>query len=100
MILWGVIYPGAKLGLREIPMLRFTYLRILLAMVVFFVVSGRTQGFLLPRSLWFPLLRAGLAQTMFQLLLIAGLRGPLRATVLSCSLTPIAHRWLARYHRS
>ena len=74
MILWGGIYPGAKLGLREIPMLRFTYLRILLAMVVFFVVSGRTHGFLLPRSLWFPLLRAGLAQTMFQLLLIAGLQ--------------------------
>ena len=74
MILWGGIYPGAKLGLREIPMLSFTYLRIILAMVVLFVVSGRTQGFRLPRSLWSPLLRAGLAQTMFQLLLIAGLQ--------------------------
>jgi drug/metabolite transporter (DMT)-like permease len=74
VILWGGIYPGAKLGLREIPLLRFTYLRILLAMVVLFVVSGRTQRFRLPRSLWFPLLRAGLAQTMFQLLLIAGLQ--------------------------
>ena len=74
MVLWGGIYPGAKLGLREIPMLSFTYLRIILAMVVLFVVSGRTQGFRLPRSLWSPLLRAGLAQTMFQLLLIAGLQ--------------------------
>src|SRR5262249_59528527 len=74
VILWGGIYPGAKLGLREIPLLHFTYLRILLAMVVLFVVSWRTRGFLLPRSLWFPLLRAGLAQTMFQLLLIAGLQ--------------------------
>jgi len=74
VILWGGIYPGAKLGLREIPLLRFTYLRILLAMVVFFVVSGRSQGFLLPRSLWSPLLKAGLAQALFQLLLIAGLQ--------------------------
>src|SRR5215468_6643936 len=74
VILWGGIYPGAKLGLREIPVLSFTYLRILLAMVVFFMVSGRVQGMLLPRPLWSPLLRAGLAQTMFQLLLIAGLQ--------------------------
>ena len=56
------------------PVLSFTYLRILLAMVVFFMVSGRGQGLLLPRPLWPPLLRAGLAQTMFQLLLIAGLQ--------------------------
>ena len=52
MILWGGIYPGAKLGLREMPMLSFTYLRIILAMIVLFVVSGRTQRFRLPRSLW------------------------------------------------
>ena len=32
--LWGGIYPGAKLGLREIPVLSFTYLRILLAVIV------------------------------------------------------------------
>src|SRR5215510_6710363 len=74
VILWGGIYPGAKLGLREMPLLSFTYLRIVLAMVVLFVVSGRTQGFRLPRSLWSSLLRAGSAQTMFQLLLIAGLQ--------------------------
>ena len=74
MILWGGIYPGAKLGLREMPMLSFTYLRILLAMVVLCVVSGRLQGFRLPRSLCASLLRAGLAQTTFQLLLIAGLQ--------------------------
>jgi drug/metabolite transporter (DMT)-like permease len=74
VILWGGIYPGAKLGLREMPLLSFTYLRIVLAMVVLFVVSWRTQGLRLPRSLWSSLLRAGLAQTMFQLLLIAGLQ--------------------------
>ena len=74
VILWGGIYPGAKLGLREMPVLSFTYLRILLAMVVLFMASGCTQGLRLPRSLWPSLLKAGLAQTTFQLLLIAGLQ--------------------------
>jgi drug/metabolite transporter (DMT)-like permease len=74
VILWGGVYPGAKLGLREIPVLSFTYLRILLAMGALFIVSGRLQTWRLPRSLWPLLLRAGLAQTVFQLLLIAGLR--------------------------
>jgi drug/metabolite transporter (DMT)-like permease len=74
VILWGGIYPGAKLGLREMPVLSFTYLRILLAMAVLFLVSGSVQALRPPRSLWYPLLRAGLAQTVLQLLLIAGLR--------------------------
>ena len=55
-------------------MLSFTYLRILLAMVALCLVSGGVQRWRLPRSLWPLLLRAGLAQTVFQLLLIAGLR--------------------------
>jgi drug/metabolite transporter (DMT)-like permease len=74
VILWGGVYPGAKLGLREIPVLSFTALRILVAMVVLCVVSGRIQAWRLPRALWPLLFRAGLAQTVFQLLLIAGLR--------------------------
>jgi drug/metabolite transporter (DMT)-like permease len=60
--------------LQEIPVLSFTYLRILLAMVALFVVSGRRQAWRLPRPLWPLLLKAGLAQTVFQCLLIAGLR--------------------------
>lgn len=72
--LWGGIYPGAKLGLREMPMLSFTYLRILLAVIVLFVVSRGVQPVRLPRALWQPLLHAGLAQTAFQCLLIAGLQ--------------------------
>jgi drug/metabolite transporter (DMT)-like permease len=74
VILWGGIYPGAKLGLREIPVLSFTYLRILLAVIVLFVVSWSTQPLRFPRALWKPLLQAGLAQTVFQFLLIAGLQ--------------------------
>ncbi|MBI3325125.1 MAG: DMT family transporter [Nitrospinae bacterium] len=70
VILWGGIYPGVKLGLRDIPVLSFTTVRILLAMMVLWLVSGPLT---LSRSLWQPLLSAGLAQTMFQALLIAGL---------------------------
>ncbi len=74
VLLWGGIYPGAKLGLHDIPVLSFTYLRILLAMVVLFAAARSARALTLPRALWTPLFRAGLAQTMFQLLLIAGLR--------------------------
>jgi len=74
VILWGGVYPGAKLGLREIPVLSFTALRLLVAMIMLFVVSWSVRGLRLPRALWPPLLWAGIAQTVFQLLLIAGLR--------------------------
>jgi drug/metabolite transporter (DMT)-like permease len=59
--LWGGIYPSAKLGLREMPVLSFTYLRILLAMIVLFVMSWSAQPLRVPRALWRPLLQAGLA---------------------------------------
>src|SRR5918992_770684 len=72
--LWGGIYPGAKLGLREMPVLSFTSLRILLAVVVLFAVSRSVQPFRFPWTLWQPLLQAGLAQTVLQFLLIAGLQ--------------------------
>jgi len=74
VVLWGGIYPGVKLGLSDIPVLSFTYLRLLLAMAVLFLVSGSVQAFILRRPLWKPLLSAGLAQAVFQLFLIAGLQ--------------------------
>jgi drug/metabolite transporter (DMT)-like permease len=73
VMLWGGIYPGVKFGLRDIPVLSFTALRILLATVVLFTVTSRGQSLTLPRDLWKPLVNAGLAQLTFQLLLIAGL---------------------------
>lgn len=74
MTLWGGIYPGAKLALHEMPVFSFTYLRILLAMIVLFVVSESVQPLRVSRVLWRPLLQAGLAQTVFQFLLVAGLQ--------------------------
>ncbi len=74
VLLWGGVYPGAKLGLQEIPVVRFTALRILVAVVVLWAVSWRGQPWRLPPVLWPTLLAAGLAQTAFQGLLMAGLR--------------------------
>lgn len=73
VILWGGIYPGVKLGLRDIPVLSFTTLRILLAMMVLWLVSSYVRPLTPPRALWRHLLNGGLVQTMFQTLLITGL---------------------------
>ena len=76
VVLWGGIYPGAKLGLREIPPLSFTAGRLILATVLLLAVSwrpGSRAGGRIERHLWRPLLVAGLAQTAFQGLLVAGL---------------------------
>ncbi len=73
VVLWGGIYPGAKLALKDLPVLSFTALRLALATVVLFVASAAARPFALPPTLRKPLLNAGLAQTVFQILLVAGL---------------------------
>ncbi len=73
VILWGGIYPGAKVGLVEIPPLVFTYLRVVLATLVLAAVSYRSKAAPAAPHLRTPLLGAGIAQAAFQLLLIAGL---------------------------
>src|SRR5207249_10079130 len=74
VILWGGVYPGAALGLREIPVLSFTALRLVVATVVLIAVAGPSGRPALSRDLLRPLLNAGAAQTAFQLLLVAGVR--------------------------
>jgi drug/metabolite transporter (DMT)-like permease len=73
VILWGGIYPGAKVGLAEIPPLTFTYLRVVLAAIVLAATSSRLRSSPVSRDLKIPLLMAGVAQAAFQLFLIAGL---------------------------
>lgn len=74
VLLWGGIYPGAKVALHDLPALSLAALRLALASAVLFAATwdfhpiGRTRG------LAMPLLNAGLAQATFQLLLVAGLR--------------------------
>jgi drug/metabolite transporter (DMT)-like permease len=97
VILWGGVYPGVKLGLRDIPVLSFTALRILVAMVMLFVASGSVQALSLPRSLWPLVLKAGLAQAVFQLLLIAGLRWTTagKSAILLATAPLLTAGWLA-----
>jgi len=74
VVLWGGIFPGAKLGLREIPVVSFTSLRLLVASAVLVAVAGRMPVHALSRDLLCPVLNAAAAQTAFQLLLVAGVR--------------------------
>ncbi len=74
VVLWGGIYPGARLGLREIPVLSFTYLRLVLASAILVAVAGRLAWAAPSRGGWRPLAVAGIAQATFQILLVAGLR--------------------------
>src|SRR6266550_2725586 len=100
VVLWGGIYPGAKLGLAEIPVLTFTYLRVVLAALVLAAAAGgwRPPS---PFSLWKPLLGAGLAQTAFQLLLIAGLQRTTAGTsaILLAAAPLLTAAWLALARR-
>jgi len=73
VVLWGGIYPGARLALREISVVDFTFLRLVLATVVLAAVwlpRRRT----VPRGFWRPILLAGIAQAAFQILLVGSLR--------------------------
>lgn len=73
VVLWGGIYPGARFALREIAVLDFTFLRLVLATAVLAAVwLPRRRA--APRGFWRPVLAAGIAQAAFQILLVAGLR--------------------------
>ena len=96
VILWGGIYPGARVGLAEIPPLAFTYLRVALAVCVLTLASsGRAAP--LTRGLWSQVVRAGLAQAAFQLLLIAGLSRTTAGTsaILLAAAPLMTAAWLA-----
>jgi drug/metabolite transporter (DMT)-like permease len=73
VILWGGIYPGARIALREIAVVDFTFLRLVLATAVLAAVwLPRRRP--VPRRFWRLVVLAGIAQTAFQILLVGGLR--------------------------
>ena len=74
VLLWGGVYPGAKVALQDLPVVSFAALRLALASAVLFAVTWRVRPIGLPRGLAKTFLNAGLAQTTFQFLLVAGLR--------------------------
>jgi drug/metabolite transporter (DMT)-like permease len=73
VVLWGGIYPGARVALREIAVLNFTFFRLVLATAVLAAV-WLPRRHAAPRGFWRPVLAAGIAQATFQILLVAGLR--------------------------
>ena len=73
VVLWGGIYPGARLALREIPVLSFTFLRLVLAAAVLAGIWVPRRP-AISRGLRRPLAEAGIAQATFQILLIGSLR--------------------------
>ncbi|HLY22688.1 MAG TPA: DMT family transporter [bacterium] len=73
VVLWGGIYPGARLALREISVVDFTFLRLVLATAVLAAIClPRRRS--VPPGLRQPILLAGIAQAAFQILLVGGLR--------------------------
>jgi len=74
VVLWGAIYPGAKIALREIPVVDFIFLRVFIAALILFALAGSSRGFVPPRVLWPAVAFAGVAQIASQTLLHAGIR--------------------------
>ena len=77
VVLWGGVYPGARLALREIDLVDVTFLRLVIATGVLAAIWLPRRGSIAAGSA--PpsgslVLRAGLAQAAFQILLIGGLR--------------------------
>ncbi|HET7265737.1 MAG TPA: DMT family transporter [bacterium] len=73
VVLWGGVYPGVRLALREIDPVDVTFLRLVIATAVPAVIwlPRRRPA---PRGSAGSIVRAGLAQATFQILLIGGLR--------------------------
>jgi drug/metabolite transporter (DMT)-like permease len=73
VVLWGGIYPGARLALREMGVVELTFLRLIVATAVLaavWVPRRRTTPVAFRRAI----LVAGIAQAAFQILLVGGLR--------------------------
>lgn len=102
VLLWGGIYPGIKLGLRDVPALSFTYLRLLMATAILCAMARRVPRNRPTIGVWKPLLYAGLAQMAFQGLLIAGLSRTTagNSAVLSATAPLLTAGWLALTSRA
>ena len=97
VVLWGGIYPGARIALREIAVVDFTFLRLVLATAVLAAVwLPRRRP--VPRGFWRLVVPAGIAQAAFQILLIGGLRWTTAAqsAILLAASPILTAGWLAQ----
>jgi len=96
VVLWGAIYPGARLALREIDVADVTFLRLLLASAVLAAVwLPRRRP--VPSGFWRPVATAGVAQAVFQILLVGGLRWTTagQSAILFAAAPLLTAAWLA-----
>jgi drug/metabolite transporter (DMT)-like permease len=63
---WGGAISAAKFGVNEIPVMTFTFLRLLLASFILLGVLYFQGRFVSPKNLWKQLLAVGLVQASFQ----------------------------------
>lgn len=74
VVLWGGVYPGTKIALRDLPLIDVICLRTVLAALCLGALSGLPAWPRAPRLRWPVVLAAGAAQIAFQILLNAGLQ--------------------------
>jgi len=74
VILWGGVYPGTKIALRELPLIDVISLRTIVAALSLGALSGRAAQSPSTRPRWRVVLAVGAAQIAFQILLNAGLQ--------------------------
>jgi len=98
VVLWGGMYPGARLALREIPLLSFTCLRLMLGAAVLGATWMRLRPSVL-RQLWVPLANAGIAQVAVLMLGYASLHmtSAGEAAILLATSPILMSAWLAIY---
>jgi drug/metabolite transporter (DMT)-like permease len=73
-VLWGGVFTAAKVGLQHVPTLSFTTVRMLIAGGLLLLLSSSLGWHGVFRGLRRPLVIAGLAQTVFQILLLYGIQ--------------------------
>jgi drug/metabolite transporter (DMT)-like permease len=98
VMLWGGMYPGARLALREIPVVSFTCLRLMLGAAVLGALWMRLRPSV-PRRLWVPLVNAGIAQVAVLMLGYASLHTTTagKAAILLATSPILMSAWLAIY---
>ncbi len=72
-LLWGGVFAAAKIGMREIPLLTFIAVRLLVATALLLAIAGEVGWLRAARPAWRDLIGAGLAQTTFQVMLMLGI---------------------------
>ena len=100
VVLWGGVYPAARFGVRYVPFLSFAFLRgIVAAALLVALWLPRRRG--VPRRLLMPLLSAGIARAVMDVLAFGSLRWTTasESAILLASSPILTAGWLALWRR-